>query len=319
MNVTTLKKPAAPEPPKKTSYLADVVSGKVEVPDRVILCGPPGIGKSSCAAGAPLPIWVDLDHGTEHLDVKRIPDRVWTFADVRGVIAELAEGGHPYKTIVIDTLTKLEPIVWQETCRRCGETDIEKIGGGFKKGFEAALLDWRLILADLDRLRQQTKMNVILIAHSVIRKQKTPDAQDFERYTLDVHPLAAALFLQWSDHVLFAKRNVWSEATDKKNTRFRAIGDGERYLHTAWSPAYDAKSRPQLPDPLPFRERDAWATFSRAREFVSNRLAEKQAELEALLSKAAADIVEQVRAFIAEDPKDVTRYDEAIQQLKANQ
>lgn len=318
MNVTTLKA-AAPAQAAVRDFLGETRSGKIVSPLRILVYGPEGIGKSTFAASAPAPRWLDLDRGTEHLDIKRFPDIDWTFADLRTAIAQMTDREHEYKTLVIDTATKLEPIIWRETCRRCSVADIEEVGGGFQKGFEACLIEWRQLLADLDRLSAKRGVNVIVIAHSQTKKQKSPDAEDFERYTLQLQEKAAALLRQWCDYVLFAKRNVWAEATDKRKTRFRGIADGARFLHTAWSPAYDAKSRPQLPDPLPFREEDAWAVFSRAREFVSNRLAEKQAELEALLSKAAADAVEQVRAFIAEDPKDVTRYDEAIQQLKANQ
>jgi len=315
MNVTTIKTAATPQPAKR-DFLAGTRSGKIVSPLRVLIYGPEGIGKSSFAANAPSPYWLDLDHGSNHLDVKRLPDIDWTFADLRAAIAQLTEGEHNYKTFVIDTLTKLQPLIWKETCRRCEAGDIEDVGGGFQKGFEAALIEWRQLLADLERMSEKRGMNIIIIAHSLTRKQKSPDAEDFERYTLELQDKAAALLRQWCDYVLFAKRNVWTEATDKKKTRFRGIADGARYLHTAWSPAYDAKSRPQLPDPLPFREQDAWATFSRAREFVANRLGEKQAELESLLAKSDVPTVEQVRAFIAEDPKDVTRYDEAIEQLK---
>jgi len=319
MNVSTLKaaQPAA-APAARKSLLSEVKAGKIAAPLRILVYGPEGIGKSTFAASAPKPIWLGADNGTQHLDIERYPSPTsWT--ELRDAIADLTESPHKYATLVVDPLGWFEPMVWAETCRRCGESDIDDIGGGFQKGFEAALIEWRILIADIERMSDRRGMNVILIAHSQMKKQKSPDAEDFERYTLQVQEKAAALFRQWCDYVLFAKRNVWTEATDKKKTRFRGIADGARYLHTAWSPAYDAKSRPQLPDPLPFREADAWATFSRAREFVTNRLAEKQAELEALLAKAAADIVEQVRAFIAEDPKDVTRYDEAIGQLKATQ
>lgn len=314
MNISTLIQKPAEAP--RASLLTQIKRGIVAAPIWLLIYAPEGMGKSTFAAAAPKPIWLGADNGTHHLDIARYPEpHSWT--EVLAAIDDLTENAHEHITLVVDPLGWFEPMLWDYICKRDGKANIEAYGYG--KGYEAALIEWRLFVAAVERLSDKRGMNVIFIAHSQTKKQASPDAESFDRYTLQLNEKAAALFRQRCDYVLFAKRAVWTEATDQTKKRFRGISNGERYLHTAWSPAYDAKSRPQLPDPIPFREQDAWLQFMAARDFVANRLAEKKSELEQLLAKATPENADKARAFIAEDPKDVTRYDEVIAALKSQQ
>ena len=317
MNVQTLKQTNDIAPAKAvTGLLARVQRGVQEKPLRVVIYGPEGIGKSTFAAGAPAPIWLGADQGTQHLDIARLPAPS-TWDDVRASIHELATEAHEFKTLVVDPINWLEPMCWKFVCDRDTKPSIEDYGYG--KGHKAALVEWRVLARDLEDLAAKRGMNVVIVAHSQTRKLKSPDVEDFDRYTLAMNEEAAALFRQWADYVLLVKRGVFAKAVDKTGQRFQGASNGLRVLHTAWSAAFDAKSRPQLPDPLPFPEHGAWSTFSRARDWVATQLTAKRAELEALLATAKPADAEQVRAYIAEEPNDARRYDEVINALKATQ
>jgi hypothetical protein len=89
-----------------------------------------------------------------------------------------------------------------------------------------------------------------------------PDFDSRPRYVIKLHSKASALLQEHSDIVLFANYRVSTVKSDvgfnKKVTR--ALGSGERLLHTAERPAFLAKNRYGLPDTLPL----SWAALAEA-------------------------------------------------------
>jgi hypothetical protein len=237
--------------------LGAVTKGRITKPERVVLYGVEGIGKSTFGACAPSPIFLCAEKGTEHLDVTRFPEpRTWR--DVIEATQVLADGGHAYRTLVVDTLDWLEPLVWAETCRVKKNVDkrAEHIEDyGFAKGYIFALDVWRQLLAELDVVAR--KMNVILLAHSHVSTFKSPDTEDFQRYELKLHHKASALIKEWADHVLFATHET---LTHKQNNRAKGISTGNRLIYTTRCAAYDAKNRSGLPESLPL----SWDAFAAA-------------------------------------------------------
>ena len=212
---------------------------------RILLYATEGVGKSTFAASAPSPIFLCPEDGTAHLDVARFPEPE-SWADVRAAVATLRTEPHDYKTFVVDTLDWIEPLCWAHVCKQGKRTSIEDFG--FGKGYVAALDEWRAFVADLDRLRAERKMQIILLAHAIVRTFKNPDGEDFDRYNLKIHEKAAGLFKEWSDVVLFANHETY---TSKINGREKGISTGARVMHTERRAAFDAKNRYNMPDTLP--------------------------------------------------------------------
>jgi hypothetical protein len=255
MEVTTNGKAA---PQRARMALGAVTKGKIAKPQRIVLYGTEGIGKSTFAADAPSTIFIPTEAGTEHLDVARMP-MPESWRDVLDACDALM-GEHSYKTVAIDTLDALEPMCWAHTCatKKNGEKRAEHPEDfGFGKGYEFALDTWRVLLAKLDRLRDERGMNVILIAHSWVKPFKSPDTEDFERYELKLHRKASGLIKEWADCVLFAMHET---LTHKQNNRAKGIGTGNRVIYTTRTAAYDAKNRAGLPESLPL----SWAAFEAA-------------------------------------------------------
>lgn len=251
-----------PTEPARTSKmtLAGVTKGKESKPSRVVCYAPEGIGKSTFAAGAPEPIFLDAEGGTSHLDVARFP-KPETWADVLDAVQVLRQDEHSFRTLVIDTLDAIEPMLWSHICAEAGVRSIEEVGGGYGKGYVAAVDGWRRLLAALEVLQKARGMNVILLAHSQVKAFRSPDAEDWERYTLRLHEKSAGIVKEWADDVLFANLEVVT-ARDQKTKRVRGISTGARLLHTVRTAAYDAKSRSGLPETLPL----AWSEFEAAIE-----------------------------------------------------
>lgn len=241
--------------------LSKVVSGRLVKPMRLLVYGLEGVGKSTFAAGAPSPIFLGAEDGTSELDVERFPQPT-CFADLLEALRELINGEHEYRTLVIDTLDWIEPIVWQQVCIACAKPghpplrSIEVMGYG--KGYTEAGGFWRQMTASLELLRERRRMDVVLLAHSFVKTYLNPSGEDFDRNQLKLHKGAAAHWREWSDAVLFADHDITTYEDDRK--RIKGIGSGARILRTQHNAAYDAKNRYDLPPELPLD----WQSFAEA-------------------------------------------------------
>lgn len=256
MTTTAAQQTLKPVPGPSRMKLDAVVRGKQVQPVRAVMYGPEGCGKSTFGANAPSPIFLGAEDGTAQLDVVRFPSPQ-SWQDILDAVRVLTNETHDYKTLVIDTLDWVEPLVWKTVCQKAGATSIEEVGGGYGKGYVAAVDEWRTLLAGLERLRTKG-VHVILLAHSWIRPFKNPQGDDFDRYELKLHAKSSGLIKEWADAVLFA--NYETFAVKDKSKRVRGVDTGARLIYTERRAAYDAKNRYGLPETLPL----SWAEFDAA-------------------------------------------------------
>lgn len=264
--------------------LANIKRGARQHPPRIVIYGVGGIGKTTFAAMAPDPIFLCTEKGAGGLDIAPIPgedggDLLRSWSEVIDGVAALIEQDHSYKTVVIDSLDCLEPLVWDEVCRTvptdkgARATSIEDYG--FFKGQRThAPRLWRHLLAGLDALNERG-MGVILVGHSKIKRFEPPDTEAYERYQLKLDDAAAAIVYDWADAVLFTQRKVHVKKDGKGyEERTRAVGNGERVLFTEERPAWQAKNRYSLPPEilLPNRPELSYATFADALASARNSL-----------------------------------------------
>jgi hypothetical protein len=244
-----------------TSRLGSVKTGQLSRPPRSLFYGSEGVGKSTLAADAPSPIFLDIECGSERIDVARYPfEEPKTFAAVKLAIDDLVMSNHEYKTIVIDTVDSLEALLWRHVCDEHKQESIESFGYG--KGYQVAVDAWRSLLASLDRLRDKG-MKIVLLGHAAVKMFKNPLGDDFDRYQLRIHEKAAGLVKEWCDVVGFVR---FDEGAGKRNGDKRARGwsTGKRIVHLERGPAWDAKSRLCLPAELELDAAHPWAPFETA-------------------------------------------------------
>ena len=239
--------------------LASLMRSTALAPPRVLVHGVAGIGKTTFAAGAENPVFVITEDGLGTLGVPHFP-LARSFDAVMEALAALYSEAHDFKTVVIDSLDWLEPLVWARACKNNGWASIEDAGYG--KGYVAALDLWRQYLDGLNALRDERGLTIIQIAHTDIKRFDSPEHEPYDRYVIKLHARASALLQEHSDVVLFANYRISTVKSDigfnKKVTR--ALGSGERLLFTAERPAFIAKNRYGLPDTLPMN----WQAFHEA-------------------------------------------------------
>jgi hypothetical protein len=226
---------------KKTSPLSS--------PPRCVIHGDGGVGKTVAAAAAPSPVFLPTEHGLGNLEVDAFP-LITEWSQMQQALTSLAAGGHNFRTVVIDSLDWLEPIIWQEICVRHGVTSIERIGYG--KGYIEAVDLWAELLRMLDALVARSMMPV-LICHSQVSKIEPPDAEAFTRYGLKLHRSAAAKIEEWADVIghAFIERTIRKEDAGFNKSRNIAQSTGRRLLNVAPTPAALAKNRYTTEDVLP--------------------------------------------------------------------
>lgn len=236
-----------------------ITTGRERKPRRVMLYGTQGIGKSTWAASAPKPIFIQTEDGLGEIDCDKFPVAK-TFDEVMASLGELYTEKHGYRTVVVDSLDWLERLIWADICRQREVKNIDDIEYG--KGYGFALTLWRDFIEGLSALRADRGMTPILIAHAKIERFQNPETDAYDRYSPRIHKTAAHLIQEWADEVLFASYKVFTKQTEEafKKKRTQGIGTGERVIRTMERPAYQAKNRLNLPDELSL-DWNAYAAF----------------------------------------------------------
>jgi len=234
------------------SMLSAVVKGRVARPIRALLYGVEGVGKSTWAAAAPAPIFLDAERGTLGLDVARLPIQRWT--DFVRALGELKSAQHGYQTVVLDTLDALDRLLVAQVCADAQVGSIEEVGGGYGKGWTQVEERWGRVLEELAGLQAARGMNVVGLAHAHVETFRDPAGADWQRWTLRMGKKSAAIWKGWTEELLFATRDVRTAKREKKGQ------GGERVVYTKWAPGRDAKNRRNLPERLALD----WRAFAAA-------------------------------------------------------
>ena len=239
--------------------LSAIVSSKGFAPMKIVIYGVPGIGKTTFAGTFPAPILLRTEDGAAALDIPTFPRVMATLQDFDAAMNALRRE-HPFKTLVIDSLDWLEPLVWDYVCTKNGKENIEDFGYG--KGYVKVDDVWRTIQAKLEKLRTLRGMSIVAIAHAVPVTVDPPDSDAYQRYSLKLHKRGAALWMEWAEMLLFLNYKV--RVVRKEGEKAKASGSGDRVIYTAERPAYQAKSRWPLEQEIFIGNDPTWAAYHTA-------------------------------------------------------
>lgn len=229
-----------------------ITRGLIVKPQKVVVYGPEGIGKTTFAADFPDPLFIDTEGSTNVYDVARLPAPTsWTM--LLDEVREVIKNPTCCKTLVIDTIDWAEQLCVGHVCAKNGKNGIEDFGYG--SGYIFVREEFGRFLNLLSDVIE-VGINVVLTAHMQMRKFELPnEGGSFDRYELKLgkktSSQTAPLVKEWADMLLFANYKTIVIAQDKDGKKCKAAG-GERVMYTTHHPNWDAKNRQDLPEELPF-------------------------------------------------------------------
>jgi AAA domain len=273
---TQQQRPRASAP--RHDFAAMVQTTGAGLPNRYVIYGREGIGKTSLAAQMPTPLFLQMkgETGLETLisagqlpETPHLPE-TGNWNELTDALGWILESQHSYKTLIIDALNGAERLCHEHVCQRDFDGDWSEKGFlGYQRGYEVALADWRGFLSQLDTIRLQRKTTIVLLSHAKISTFKNPEGADFDRYQPDATPKTWNLTHKWADAVLFWNYEVQIaqvQENRKAGTKKGKLIGQRRILCTQNHGAYDAKNRLGLEPEIDMgtSPQEAWAALRSA-------------------------------------------------------
>ena len=224
--------------------MLNITRGIVARPQKVVIYGPEGIGKTTLASQTPDPLFIDTEGGSAHLDVRRI-EGLKDWEELLSTVKEVAVTKDICKTLVLDTADWAEQLAIVHILDKYKQPSIEAFGYG--KGYTYIGEEFTRLLDALDMVIA-AGMNVVVTAHAKMRKFEQPDEMGaYDRWEMKLTRQSAPLLKEWCDLLLFCNYETFVVSTENKTAKAQG---GKRVMYTSHHPCWDAKNRHGLPDKL---------------------------------------------------------------------
>ena len=285
----------------------EITSGVINKAKKVVFYGVEGVGKSTFAAHFPDPLFIDTEGSTANMNVRRYP-KPSSWQMLNDEIIEIMNI-RPCKTLIIDTADWAERLCMESVCSAYGKKGVEDFGYG--NGWTYGEEEWGRFLNLLQDVVDIADINVVLTAHSRIRKFELPNEMGaYDKYELKLGKKTtsktAPLTKEWADMVLFANFKTYVVAVDKEGKKHKAQGK-ERVMYTTHHPCWDAKNRYNLPEEMPldfsgiahlFEEKEQIQQSHTSAEKSIGKIEQLGSELESIIKEVEPEIKPQINQRI---------------------
>lgn len=244
-------------------------------PKRILIYGSEGIGKTGFAvcesfdvktmAFGPVKsdvVVIRTEDGLGDLPVTAFPLAA-TYQDVLDSLVALAQEDHEFKTLVIDSLDWLEPLIWKHVCELNKWNTIEAPGYG--RGYAVTDGCWRTFFDCVNWLRDKKGMTPIFICHQQVIQVNDPELPEYQAHDIKLHKRAAAIAKEYVDIIGHARHKVFVTNENMKDANSKKkLSTTGRILVLSGKPGTIAKNRYSLPEEMPL----SWDKFRAALQAV---------------------------------------------------
>lgn len=217
-----------------TFKLSDVQRGSLKEPRKIIIYGPPKLGKSTLAGSTKNALMIPTEDRVAHIECDKTPI-AGSYAEIMDVFSALLNEKHAYKRVIIDTLDWFEPLLHAYVCEKKGFKSIvddHNKDTAFQKGLKYhAVEGWKQFLSNCDVLRDNG-FDIILVAHSTIITVSPPSSDAYDKYVMKIDKNALAVVEEWADIIAFYDKEIFVKKDDQGiNKKGKALTKNSRILH----------------------------------------------------------------------------------------
>ena len=211
-----------------------------------MIYGEHGSGKTTLASMFPRPVIIDVEGGSDDLDVART-DRIRSFDDLQNAMSWLITNQNEFSSVVYDSLDWLYAIIEKRVQERFTEKE-----RSYGKEVHLIADEFRSLLPGFRRLNDLGKAN-IFICHAKNEKVLPTNGDTYHKTMPDLQDATSSLMMEFCDEVLYLTKRVFTRSEDIgfNRTRSIAIGSEERYLVTSDTGGITAKNRLAMPVEIP--------------------------------------------------------------------
>lgn len=214
--------------------------------------GEAGMGKTSLAATFPKPIFIRAEDGMQSIDESVRPDAFPVLNKVDELweqLGALINEKHDYKTVVIDSVTRLERMFIDYIVDNDPKKpkSINQALGGYGAGLSAVAGMHQRVRKAAELLRQKG-INTIFIGHADVETLELPDEDPYSKYSLRLGKRSIAPYVDDVDLVGYIKLETFVMGEDGQ--RKKAMSDGTRILVTHAVAANVSKNRFGIEEPI---------------------------------------------------------------------
>lgn len=204
-----------------------------------VICihGPAGVGKTTFACGLGKALLIPTEVGykdiaCDHLDLQR------SYLELMGTLMELySMTDLDYDTLVLDSVDWAEILVDKQM-------DDEGVKRDYGKGVAEMGKRFKRIVDGCVALRDQLNVNVVMIAHSQMKRVELPDGSEFDQWQPKLSKKSNEILIEAVDDIGYAHMETVTKKVDGQ-FRERGVGKhtGRRMVSFVPSAAYVAKNR----------------------------------------------------------------------------